>query len=160
MKKSASDIVWMDISDVHPYEHNPRKNDDAVDPVAESIQQFGFRSPIIVDADHIIIAGHTRLKAAQKLGLEKVPVIVADDLTPEQVKAYRLADNKTGELSGWDFPMLDEELEAIAEIDMSLLGFVEPQDLDIESYFADPAESKDKAPRIVTCPHCGETFEI
>lgn len=150
----------MDISEVHPYEHNPRKNDGAVDAVAESIRQFGFKSPIIVDADHTIIAGHTRLKAAQKLGLEKVPVLVADDLTPEQVKAYRLADNKTSELSGWDFSMLDEELEGIAEIDMSLLGFVEPQDLDIESYFADPSESKEKEPRVVTCPHCGETFEV
>ena len=160
MKKSASDIIWMDIDEVRPYEHNPRKNDGAVDAVAESISQFGFKSPIIVDADHTIIAGHTRLKAARKLGLEKVPVLVADDLMPEQVKAYRLADNKTSELSGWDFSMLDEELEGIAEIDMSLLGFVEPQDLDIESYFADPAETKEKEPRIVTCPHCGETFEL
>lgn len=160
MKKSASDIIWMDIDEVHPYEHNPRKNDGAVDAVAESITQFGFKSPIIVDADHTIIAGHTRLKAARKLGLEKVPVLVADDLSPEQVKAYRLADNKTSELSGWDYSMLDEELEGIAEIDMGLLGFVEPQDLDIESYFADPSESKEKEPRVVTCPHCGETFEI
>lgn len=152
--------VWVDIDKVRPYERNPRRNDDAVEAVANSIREFGFQNPIIVDKDYVIIAGHTRFKAAKSLGMKQVRITVADNLTPEQVRAYRLVDNKTGELSGWNFPMLDEELEAVAEIDMSLLGFDEPQDLDIESYFADPAESKDKAPKIVTCPHCGETFEI
>ena len=84
-----------------PYEKNPRKNDDAVKYVAESIQQFGFKVPIVIDTNGVIIAGHTRYKASKKLGLKEVPCIIADDLTEEQIKAYRLADNKVSELSEW-----------------------------------------------------------
>ena len=99
------------IKKVKPYDRNPRRNDNAVDAVAASIREFGFRQPIVVDRDGVIIVGHTRLKAAKKLGMKEVPVLVADDLTEEQVKAYRLADNKAGELAGWDFAELEEELE-------------------------------------------------
>lgn len=120
--------LWK-IGDVKPYEKNPRRNDSAVDAVAASIQEFGWKQPIVVDKDGIIIAGHTRYKAAKKLGMKDVPVVVADDLTEEQVKAYRLADNKTGELAGWDFAGLEEELEAIADIDMSLFGFESLDDI-------------------------------
>lgn len=105
------------------YENNPRNNDSAVEAVAESIKQFGFKVPIIVDKDNVIVAGHTRLKAARLLGLEKVPCIVADDLSPEQIKAFRLADNKVGELAGWDFAKLKEELAALDGFDMSAFGF-------------------------------------
>ena len=91
------------IESVQPYERNPRINDQAVDAVAASIQEFGFRQPIVVDGDGVIIAGHTRWKAAKKLGLVNIPVHVAVDLSPEQVKAYRISDNKTGELAEWDF---------------------------------------------------------
>ena len=94
------------LAEIIPYEQNPRQNDDAVDAVAKSIREFGFRQPIVVDAEGVIICGHTRWKAAQKLGLEKVPVHVAKDLTPEQIKAYRIADNKTAELAEWDFDLL------------------------------------------------------
>ena len=87
---------------VRPYENNPRVNDDAVDAVAASIREFGFAQPIVVDSDSVIIVGHTRLKAAQKLGLERVPVVVASHLTPDQVRAYRIADNRTNELAEWD----------------------------------------------------------
>ena len=122
-----SDIVKIvDIRTIKPYANNPRKNENAVEPVANSIREFGFRQPIVVDADNTIIAGHTRLEAAKQLGLAEVPVIVTDDLTPEQVKAYRLADNKTGELAGWDFELLDLELEElgdIADFDMGDFGF-------------------------------------
>lgn len=93
-----------------PYPNNPRKNDKAVDAVAASIREFGFKVPIITDKDGVIIAGHTRLKAAEKLGLETVPVIVASDLTEEQAKALRLADNKTAELAEWDPDLLLKEL--------------------------------------------------
>lgn len=93
-----------------PYKRNPRRNDAAVDAVAKSIRQFGFRVPIVVDSDGVIISGHTRLKAAKKLGLEKVPVHVARDLTPAQVKALRLADNKTHEFSDWNLEFLPLEL--------------------------------------------------
>ena len=118
-----SNLIQKRTQDLRPYERNPRKNDAAVDAVAESIRQFGFKVPIIIDADGVIIAGHTRWKAAGKLGLETVPCILADDLTPEQVQAFRLADNKTAELSEWDMNLLDEELKAITSIDMTAFGF-------------------------------------
>lgn len=111
------------IDEIKPYENNPRDNDDAVDAVANSIKEFGWQQPIVVDIGGVIIAGHTRYKAAQKLGLKTVPVVVADNLTEEQVKAYRLADNKSGELAAWDMDMLDEELGKIDDIDMSQFGF-------------------------------------
>jgi ParB-like chromosome segregation protein Spo0J len=116
-------IRMMNIDAVKPYENNPRKNDKAVDAVAASIKEFGFKQPIVVDKDMVIIVGHTRLKAARKLGMKEVPVLVADDLTPEQVKAYRLADNKTAELADWDISKLGEELNGIFDIDMSSFGF-------------------------------------
>lgn len=116
-------IFEMQPSELIPYENNPRHNDGAVDAVAESIKQFGFKVPIVIDKDNIIIAGHTRHKAALKLGLDAVPVIRADDLTDEQVRAFRLADNKTAELAEWDESMLAEELAAIDGIDMADFGF-------------------------------------
>ena len=108
-----------------PYDRNPRQNDAAVDVVAESIQQFGFRQPIVVDGEGVIVCGHTRWKAAQKLGLEKVPVHVAKELTPEQIKAFRIADNKTHELSSWQMDLLQIELSDLKalEFDITKLGF-------------------------------------
>ena len=113
------------IAEIKPYPNNPRINDDAVDAVASSIKEFGFRQPIVVDTDGVIICGHTRFKAAQKLGLEKVPIHVATDLTPEQIKAYRIADNKSSELADWNFDLLPIELGELqtAGFDLSLLGF-------------------------------------
>ena len=102
-------IKEISISELHPYENNPRNNDDAVDAVAKSIETFGFKAPLIIDKENVIVCGHTRYKAAVKLGLQTVPCVIADDLTPEQVKAFRLVDNKTNELSGWDFQKLDKE---------------------------------------------------
>lgn len=115
------------IDKIKPYENNPRNNDQGVDAVAKSIKEFNWQQPIVVDKDNVIIVGHTRYKAAKKLGMDKVPVVVADNLSPEQVKAYRLADNKTGELTNWDMGLLDDELADIADIDMSDFGF----DLDL-----------------------------
>jgi DNA modification methylase len=113
------------IDDIRPYERNPRINDQAVDAVVESLRQFGFRQPIVIDSDGVIIAGHTRWKAAKKLGLARVPVHVATDLTPEQVKAYRIADNKTGELAEWDLDILPIELNELREsgFDLEVLAF-------------------------------------
>jgi len=110
---------------IKPYEKNPRQNDAAVDAVAESIRRFGFRQPIVVDEAGVIVCGHTRWKAAQKLGLAEVPVHVARDLTPEQIRAYRIADNKTAELAEWNLDLLPIELAELkdAGIDWSLLGF-------------------------------------
>lgn len=136
------EIVWKKIKDVQPYEKNPRRNDDAVQYVAESIRVFGWKQPIVIDQDGIIVAGHTRLKAAKKLGLKEVPCIVADDLTDEQVKAYRLADNKVSEASEWDFDLLFGELDDLIDFDMSAFGFggIDPtEDVEPEE---DPAEPK------------------
>ena len=103
------------ISALKPYENNPRLNDKAVDAVAKSIETFGFKAALIIDKENVIVCGHTRLKAAaKKLGLTEVPCVIADDLTPEQVKAFRLADNKVGELAQWDVASLAVELEELA----------------------------------------------
>lgn len=127
------EIIIKGIEEIRPYENNPRVNDGAVGAVAESIREFGFQQPIVVDRDGVIIAGHTRYKAAKKLGLTEVPVVVAGKLTDEQVRAYRLADNKTGELAEWDFSALEEELAGIGELDMSLFGFDNIEELqDVE----------------------------
>lgn len=116
-------IIDFKIDSLKEYKNNPRLNDAAVDKVAASIKEFGFKVPIVVDKDNIIIAGHTRLKAAKSLGLDTVPCIIADDLTEEQVKAFRLADNKTGELAEWDIEKLHEELKALTAFDMDAFGF-------------------------------------
>ena len=123
------EVELRNIDEIKPYERNPRVNDKAVDAVAASIQQFGFQQAIVVDNDGVIVAGHTRWKAARKLGLTKVPVHVAKDLTPEQVKAYRLADNKTGELATWDFEILPIELNQLREsgFDLDVLAFDEEE---------------------------------
>lgn len=121
-------VQSMKISEVKPYPNNPRNNDDGVEAVANSIKEFGWQQPIVVDKDNVIIVGHTRYKAAKKLGMDKVPVVVASNLSDEQVQAYRLADNKTGELTDWDMGLLDDELGDIADIDMSDFGF----DLDLD----------------------------
>lgn len=116
-------IIYKNIDELVPYENNPRDNTAAIDAVAASIKEFGFKNPIIIDSDNVIVAGHTRLKAAQKLKIQNVPCVVADDLTQEQVNAFRLADNKTAELAEWDLELLNSELELIDGIDMTEFGF-------------------------------------
>lgn len=117
------EIITKKIDELVPYEKNPRKNDEAVDYVANSIKEFGFKVPIVIDKDNVIIAGHTRYKASKKLKLKEVPCIVADDLTEEQVKAFRLADNKVSEVAEWDMTLLGEELLDIEDLDMTDFGF-------------------------------------
>lgn len=127
-------IIYKPLDELKPYKRNPRKNDGAVDAVAASIKEFGFKVPIVIDTNGEIVAGHTRLKAAKKLGLAEVPCIIADDLTPEQIKAFRLADNKTAELAEWDFDLLHFELDDI-DLDMSDFGFTPPENVS-ETYTA------------------------
>ena len=117
------EVIDKKIEELTPYAKNPRKNDQAVNAVAASIKEFGFKVPIVIDSDGVIVAGHTRLKAALLLGLETVPCVVADDLTEDQIKAFRLADNKTAEFAEWDYALLDEEIAELTDIDMSQFGF-------------------------------------
>lgn len=140
-------IRMMPVDDLIPYEKNPRRNDKAVDVVAKSIQEFGFRVPIIVDADNVIVCGHTRRLAAMKLGLAEVPVVVADDLTPEQIRAYRLADNRVTELAEWDENLLKEELAKIKGIDLSSLGF--------DKEMLEDMEMHELGIKRHVCPRCG-----
>ncbi len=146
-------------AEIKPYEKNPRVNDAAVDAVAESIRRFGFRQPIVVDGDGVIVCGHTRWKAAQKLGLERVPVHVARDLTPEQIRAYRIADNKTAELAEWNLELLPIELAELqgAGIDWSLLGFDQDElakllDPGVKQGLCDPDDIPEPPDEAVTKP--------
>ncbi len=125
------EIEYKKLVELIPYVNNPRNNEAAVDKVASSIQEFGFKVPIIVDSQNVIIAGHTRFKASKKLGLKEVPCIVSDDLTEAQIKAFRIADNKVSELATWDEELLSLELEQLAEMgyDLELTG-VEMDELD------------------------------
>lgn len=116
-------IEYLPLNSIKPYDKNPRKNEGAVEYVANSIKTFGFKVPIVIDKNNVIVCGHTRHKAAQQLNLDKVPCIMADDLTDEQIAAFRLADNKTAEVAEWDFDLLSEELETISSIDMSAFNF-------------------------------------
>ncbi len=131
------------ITDLKPYENNPRNNDTAVEAVANSIREFGFKVPIVIDKNNVIVAGHTRWKAANMLGLDKVPCIVADDLTDEQIKAFRLADNKTAELAEWDFEKLETELAQIS-IYMGQFGFDELEEPNFDELENDSLGMDDK----------------
>ena len=174
------EVEIRDIASIRPYEKNPRDNDAAVDAVAASIRQFGFRQPIVVDEGGVIICGHTRYKAALKLGLKQVPVHVAKDLTPDQVKAYRIADNKTAELAEWNMELLPIELKDLqaANFDLSMLGFDQEElamllDGDVQGGLTDP-DDVPAAPEeaitkpgdlwllgvYTTCPHCGEVNDL
>lgn len=153
-------IVEKNITELREYENNPRHNENAVDAVAASIKEFGFKVPIVIDENNVIIAGHTRRKAAEKLGMTLVPCIVADDLTPEQIRAFRLADNKVSELAGWDFEKMEQELAELKEFDMTQFGFLsDDDDINIDDFFED-AEPKEKEPKTIKCPHCGELIEL
>lgn len=151
-------IVMKQVTELKEYENNPRNNEAAVDAVAKSIEEFGFKVPIVITSEHVIIAGHTRLKASKKLGLTEVPCIIADDLTDEQIKAFRLADNKTAELASWDFSKLEDELASI-EMDMGQFGFE-----DLEEEVPDNATDDDFDPdtEISETPYAkkGDIFEL
>lgn len=156
-------VKTVSIDKIKPYENNPRNNDDAVDAVANSIKEFGWQQPIVVDNGGVIIAGHTRYKAAKRLKLKEVPIVVADKLTKEQVNAYRLADNKVGELANWDTKKLDDELQALLDqIDMTDFGFDENIEFDPADDIDVDLETDDKDKKLiqVTCPNCGEVFTV
>lgn len=152
-------IINKQVSELIPYENNPRQNENAVDYVANSIKEFGFKVPIVIDPDNVVVCGHTRLKAAEKLGINKVPCIIADDLTPEQIKAFRLADNKTAEIATWDEDLLTVELNEL-DFDMSEFGFeLQGDDFDYDVPDKKESEFKETDSKTVTCPNCGLEFE-
>lgn len=126
-------IIYKNVEELKMYEKNPRKNDDAVKYVMASIKEFGFKVPVIIDKDNVIVCGHTRVKGAKELGIDEVPCIIADDLTDEQIKAFRLADNKVSEFALWDFELLNEELDELADFGMQEFGFGLDFDIDTTS---------------------------
>ena len=134
MSDAKMNIVYKKVDDLVPYENNPRNNDEAVDYVANSIKEFGFKVPVVVDKDNVVVAGHTRLKACEKLGITEVPCIVADDLTEDQIKAFRIADNKVSEYATWDEEKLSQELSDIM-LDMTEFGddlFADDDTMEVE----------------------------
>lgn len=149
-------LVYYEIKNLKPYKNNPRINDKSISLVAESIKQFGFKVPIIVDNNLEIIVGHTRLEASKLLGLDKVPVIVASDLNEEQVKAFRLADNKVAELAVWDSEKLEEELKSIENINTELLGFINNEEEINWDSIEEISEENYEEPehQMMQCPYC------
>jgi len=146
------------VSVLQEYENNPRNNDEAIKAVANSIREFGFKVPIVITSDNVIIAGHTRLKASVSLGLEEVPCIVADDLNEAQIKAFRLADNKTAELATWDLSRLEEEFAGI-DMDMLQFGFEEMEELLPDNAADDDFDIDDEIPEI-PFSEIGDIYEL
>lgn len=153
------EIVNIAVDKLVPYENNPRNNTEAIQYVANSIKEFGFKVPLVIDSDNVVICGHTRLLAAKQLGLKDVPCVVADDLTDEQIKAFRLADNKVGEIATWDLDKLQLELDFL-DCNMEEFGFISAmKEPDITDFLED-YESKTKEPKTVVCPDCGHAFTV
>lgn len=167
------EIIYKNVNELIPYENNPRNNDEAIPYVVNSIKEFGFKVPIVIDKNNVIVAGHTRLKAAKELDMDTVPCIIASDLTDEQIKAFRLADNRVGEFSNWDFETLNSELMQL-NINMVDFGFLEQKneetDTDVDDFFEDvEIEGNNKNnkqtnntanKKRIICPHCGKGIEL
>lgn len=152
-------IEYVDINSIKPYKKNPRKNEDAIPYVMESIKQFGFKNPVILDKDNVIVCGHTRIESAKRLGITEIPCIYADDLTDEQIKAFRLADNKVAEIAEWDIDLLDTELDDILNIDMQDFGFFKAEDINLDEFFEEKEEQQEeKKEETIICPYCGKEF--
>jgi ParB family chromosome partitioning protein len=166
-------VKTLPIDQVTPYWRNPRKSDRAIEAVAESIRRYGFNTPIVVDAEGVVIAGHTRLRAARKLGLEEVPVLVRDDLPAEKAKAYRIADNATGAIARWDYDALAKELLDLESLDAmgaffrdgEIVGLLSRDDADAallavasDGDLTPPARVRTEIE--VSCPNCGEYFRV
>lgn len=156
-------IIEKSIKEIKPYKKNAKKHDKTqIYNVAESIRQFGFVQPVVVDKDGVLVIGHCRYEAAKQLKMDSVPCVLVDELTDEQIKALRVIDNKTNE-SPWDFDLLSDEL---SEIDFSDFNFdfdidtdAEENNVNIDDFFVD-AEQKPKEPKKIQCPHCREWFEV
>lgn len=151
------EIKYKKIQDIKPYDNNPRFNEEAIDYVANSIKEFGFKVPLVIDKNNVIITGHTRYEASKKLNLKEVPVIIADDLNEEEVNTYRLADNKVSELAVWNYDLLFEEIE---EIDTEKLKLFDINDKEID--FSDEKETTETKPEenfCYKCPKCQQLID-
>lgn len=156
-------IEYISINEIKEYENNPRENEKAIPFVAKSIKEYGFKVPIIIDKEKVVIAGHTRLKAAFVLGMKEVPCIIADDLTADQVTAFRIIDNKVAELSAWDFEKLDDELFELRSLGVNMADFgfsSDEENIDIDDLFDTPVKEENKKTKTIVCEHCGEEFEV
>lgn len=154
-------LVDVSVELLRPYERNAKKhNEEQIEKLKNSIKEFGFLTPCLVDKDYNLIAGHGRVIAAKELGLKTVPCVFIEGLTEEQRRAYILVDNKIGELAGWDFELLESELADI-DLEMGSFGF---KDYDFDDSTLDDlfeeVEPKDKEPKTIKCPHCGEIIEL
>jgi site-specific DNA-methyltransferase (adenine-specific) len=156
-------ILNIDIDKIIPYINNPRNNESAIDKVASSIKEFGFKVPIIIDENNVVVTGHTRLLASKKLGIKTIPCVVANDLSEAQIKAFRIADNKVSEYSKWDYELLNIELEQLEELDFDMSEFgvsiFEPIEFEIDGDIEDILEEEYQEPpkKTCTCPNCGHT---
>ena len=156
------EIKYIPISEIIPYDKNPRKNDEAIEIVAKSIKEFGFINPIILDDENIVVAGHTRLKAAMKLGITEIPILRVDNLSNEQIAAFRIMDNKSSEKASWDYEVLKAEFTDLKEagVDLNLTGF---EELEINSVFEDSNNDANEIEKlgnlVITCPKCSNKFK-
>ena len=151
------EIIFKKLQDIIPYDNNPRFNQQAIDYVANSIKEFGFKVPLVTDKNNVIVTGHTRYEACKKLNIKEVPTIIADDLTEEEINAYRLADNKVSELAVWDYDLLKEEVE---QIDINKLKVFDINDKEIE--YADEKETTEAKPEedfCYKCPRCQQLID-
>ena len=149
--ETVAEIVYKNLDDIIPYYNNPRRNEKALDALVESIKEFGFKNPIILDKDSVIIAGHTRRLAALRLGMKEVPCIYANDLTEEQVTAFRLADNRVQSFSKWDEKKLAKEISELVNFDMTDFGFSE-KEMEVAEDITRTVEKVNK------CPRCGHEW--
>lgn len=150
-------IVYRNINELKPYKNNPRNNNNSVKEVEKSIKEFGFKIPILIDENNVIISGHTRLKASKELGLKEVPCIVTNDLNEEQIKAFRIVDNKVAEYSSWDYEKLKEELK---KMDNKFdFDFYNELDITDSDFINEIKEEKEKTEKVYICPKCGELIE-
>lgn len=152
------EIINKNIEDLIKYNKNPRNNEKSINEVAKSIKEFGFKVPIIIDNNNVIICGHTRLEASKLLGLKKVPCIVATDLSEEQIRAFRIVDNKVAEYSRWDYEKLKEELKNI-KIDLFDYDIYDELDVSDDDFISDTEITKEKKEKKYICPECGEEFK-
>lgn len=163
-------VIYKNIEEIKEYENNPRQNEEAVEKVIESIKEYDFLIPILIDKDNVIIAGHTRKKAAERLNLERIPCIYAENLTAEQVKKFRLVDNKTSEFSYWDMEKLKIEMveifQAAEMVDKNLIDVFEFPDFTLDNLevadedFIQPEHMVQKKQKTIVCPECGKTIEV